>query len=1038
MPVKKKAGAADRTGPRIRWWLVGVLAGVGACAGALAVLGDMAPSAPFLLVGAAGALSGVLGTVNELIRMRMLDPPAERLPAAPPVPAGPAERLAERDDMSYASPYFAGRAEVIAAVEGDIEAHFAGGAGPTATDPLIIAVTGGRGLGKSELALHLVQRLEHRFADGWLAKVLNGGPEPPVEAGARHPGRREQPFAPPRRRPRHPEKVLAEMLRLVNEPPQRDDLDVKALSAAWKAATRRRSLLVVLDDAKDFAQVRPLLPEGPRNAVVITSSDALTEAGRHGVRHYRRYPLGPLTPEEGAELLRSIIGGRAADLTPESLREVAEQCQGHPLSISFCGMRMRGPDGWRPEQLLAELRSDRNTVLLGPAGVTAAFAEAFGECAPAERLLLSRFARIGLSSYTPWSAAALLGTDTAAARALLDGLCDRYLLKRLNEEADGRFRYALDADVRTILQGNDARALGVPRPELLRWSAPALTRAMDRLLAAYAWLAQEAARARAPQEWGFTEPDLPPAAAAPELGLRAPERPDTWFESERQNLRACLTLAENRGATALAWRLARSIAALCRGGRVYWQDWGETLERCSAHALTLGDRLAQGISLLDRAEFAGSQGRHTDAVDVARQARRAFADGDVRWQARAARAIGVNLYRRGDRDEGESELVWAERVFGECGEGRWHARTLCNLGELYRFRGDYERAHAHLVAARAESAANGDTDQSANAGLVLGEVLGHLKQDLRAWLVLRDVLDTLEATGGADWYRARCLRTMGRLDPIRLRDQYDACDLLLDPEAEAARAAHWLRYFERRTLGRPVSEREAAERARQWSESLHADARRCLGEENWPVYVRTSGGRPRWSTSPAARRLARDRAEWSHEAAVARVEEADDLLRRAGDEWGSHRTRLILGELVMKTDGDRGGEVMEAAAEGFAALEDWWWHARALRHTAQELFAIRRTAEAREKAERAKVGYERLSNLSGLLRTQILLGKILSQAGDNRAAREELGSALERAREGSAKNIVHRALLEEVEHVHTTLVGEDPRRSLRGVGETEA
>ncbi|NYI94719.1 tetratricopeptide (TPR) repeat protein [Streptomonospora nanhaiensis] len=939
--------------------------------------------------------------------------------------------------MSYASPYFAGRADVIAAVERDVEEHFAGVPGRNSTDPLIIAVTGGRGLGKSELALHLVQRLEHRFADGWLAKVLNGGPEPPVEAG-RHPGHREQPFAPPRRRPRHPEKVLAEMLRLVDEPPQRDDLGVKALSAAWKAATRRRGLLVVLDDARDFEQIRPLLPEGPRNAVLITSSDALADAARHGARHYRHYPLGPLTPEEGAELLRRIAGERAADFAPEALREIAEQCQGHPLSISFCGTRLRDRGGWRPEQLLAELRSDRNTVLLGPAGVTAAFAEAFAECTAAERLLLSRFARVGLGSYTPWSAAALLGVGTRDARTLLDGLCDRYLLKRLNEEADGRFRYALDADVRTILQGNDARALGVPRPELLRWSARSLTRSVDRLLAGYVWLAQEAARTRAPQEWGFTEPDVPSAPPDPGLDLRVPERPDTWFESERHNLRACLTLAESRGATAAAWRLARAIAALCRAGRVYWQDWGEALDRCSAHALALGDRLAHGISLLDRAEFAGSQGRHTDAVGLARRARDEFAGGDVRWQARAARAIGVNLYRRGDRDEGESELVWAARVFGERREGRWHARTLCNLGELYRFRGDFERAQEHLVAARAEAAAHGDTDQAANAGLLLGEVLGHLGQDLRAWLILRDVLDTLEATGGADWYRARCLRTMGRLDPIRLRDQYDACDLLLDPGAEQARRAGWERYFSGSTLEKPVSERRRAELERAWSRGLHAAAERALGTENWPVYVRVVGGRPRWSAGAAARRLAADRAEWSHEAAVARVEEADDLLRRAGDAWGSHRTRLILGELLMRTDPDRGREVMEAAAEGFAALEDWWWHARALRHTAQELFNARRAAEARDKAERAKAGYERLSNLSGLLRTQVLLGKILGQAGDYRGARAELDLALERAREGHAKKIVHRALLDEVYHVRSTIIGDDPRRRLRPFGGEEA
>ncbi|GAA1081385.1 NB-ARC domain-containing protein [Nocardiopsis metallicus] len=121
--------------------------------------------------------------------------------------------------------------------------------------PLIIAINGEGGTGKSQLAAQVVDRVANRFPDGKVEFVLYG------EGGAQPSGQRE---------PAAPETVLRMMISVLGENPA-EGAGAAELSERWKTITEDRRLLVVLDNAKDYAQVEPLLPSGRGCAVLITS-----------------------------------------------------------------------------------------------------------------------------------------------------------------------------------------------------------------------------------------------------------------------------------------------------------------------------------------------------------------------------------------------------------------------------------------------------------------------------------------------------------------------------------------------------------------------------------------------------------------------------------------------------------------------------------------------------------------------------------------------------------------------------------------------
>ena len=194
-----------------------------------------------------------------------------------------------------------------------------------------MCVSGQGGAGKTALAIHVAHRVGGDFPDGQLYTNLRG-----ADASAQDPA-----------------DVLAGFLRELGV----DGTTFPRGSTNAPACTGRSSagqrVLVVLDDAADEAQVRPLLPGSAGCAVLVTSRSRLAAlAGSHGVS------LGALPPDQASGLLAAIIGADRAAAEPDAVAEIARLCGHLPLALRIAGARLvsrppgrsRGsPPGWRDE-----------------------------------------------------------------------------------------------------------------------------------------------------------------------------------------------------------------------------------------------------------------------------------------------------------------------------------------------------------------------------------------------------------------------------------------------------------------------------------------------------------------------------------------------------------------------------------------------------------------------------------------------------------------------------------------------------------------
>ncbi|WP_431872174.1 NB-ARC domain-containing protein [Nocardiopsis eucommiae] len=960
-------------------------------------LGTVAQSVPELVPGDGGlllALVGLLGTGTAVTAQALL----ERLPQG----SGPRERPALRRRLPPPVDHFTGHAALMAELLAEFDRFPRPGPRGLARrafgqerrrrlrGPLVIAITGEGGTGKSQLAAQIVARVADRFPDGKLEFELYGGADHDSS------GRRE---------PRRPEEVLAQMAAELGGRPA-DGAALDDLAGTWKTATEGRRLLVVLDNAKDYAQVEPLLPSGPGCAVLITGRSGFPDAPPPMLRR----GLAPLSPPEGLELVDRLVSASGRGLSADDRRalpDLVSACHGLPLALCLAGTQLTLENGPDVVSLL-----DRMSTLdvPGPRAVARSLAFGLQQCTPQERLLLNRLAGAGLTTFAPWAAAALLDTEEEEGGRMLWDMSHRYLVTYLYR-AGGFDRFQLHDRVRDTLLAAGPHVLGVPEDERPDWSAERLRTSVDRLLRAFERLAEATARAAAPHEWSFGSPvpgRVGQGGDAPAV-VRAPADPLAWLESERRGFEVCFRWTapegDGRRSPERGLRLRRAFTVLSRSGRRHWGAVGEATRQSTALALEMDDPFSYGVALLERAEVVGAQGDHDTGYERALTALRVLEQldppVDPRWSARAHRAVGVNLYRRGDLDDGRAEIERAVRTFEEHTDHWWWARTLCNLAEVDRFQGHLERAYDLL--SQAESLLEGSRDvpeQWARVRLQRGEVLRLREYPLNAWFVLSDGLERLTDAPEEHWYRARYLRSLGQLPTNELNRAAEKCELLLSPQRERDR-----RYRTARKAGWPEQQRRAVEK---------------LFVDGYPEYAYRCAepGPPRG----LLRRRGTLRDTWRGERQVERLREAERSFEEIGDDWGRWRTCLVLGQVLLARDEGEGKEEFLRAARGFRDLGDKWWQARAQRMAAESLHKAGRLGEAEELARAAIAGYRGLRHRSGQLRAMRLLAAIVVRS-DQLEARRILNRATEIAEEGVRLGVVPGwmvawigALLSEVEN----------------------
>ncbi|MGW4378492.1 BTAD domain-containing putative transcriptional regulator, partial [Kitasatospora sp. NPDC004531] len=239
-------------------------------------------------------------------------PPAAPEPVVPfvPAPAGPPaiENFPAVDLLPRAPRGFHGRAAELAGLADAVRG------GP---DGAIALITGPAGVGKTALALHWAHHNAGRFPDGLLFADLGGFSDRPD---------------------RDLDEVVAEFLAALGV--AREDLPAgtAARSALYRRITTGRRLLVVIDNARDTAQVRPLLPAGADCVAVVTSRSRML--GLVAAELARPLPLAVLAPEESTALLARVLGQARVAAEPEAARDLARLCDGLPLALRIAAAKV--------------------------------------------------------------------------------------------------------------------------------------------------------------------------------------------------------------------------------------------------------------------------------------------------------------------------------------------------------------------------------------------------------------------------------------------------------------------------------------------------------------------------------------------------------------------------------------------------------------------------------------------------------------------------------------------------------------------------
>ncbi|MCX5196081.1 NB-ARC domain-containing protein [Streptomyces sp. NBC_00249] len=637
---------------------------------------------------------------------------------------------------------------------------------------VVSALDGMGGVGKTTLAVHVARRVHERFPDGQLFADLRGADRTPLDPGP----------------------ALAGFLGALGVAAAEIPLDLGERSALYRSALAGRKVLVVLDNAADPDQVKPLLPGSAGCAVLITSRTRLTGlSGAHQMR------LETLPPDEALELFTRIAGADRVAAEPGLAEEIVAACGLLPLAVRIVASRLAADPALTLAALAEALRDQRRLTELddGKRTVEATFALSYHRLGPDLARAFRLMALPDAPDISLPCAAALLGRSEADADELLEALVDLNLLHSPQFE-----RYGFHDLVRDYARDR----LAAEEPAAQR------TAAADRLVdfcLATARNADLAARSVDPVEQSLL--DAPVAS---------PGRPVA------DSAQAVSWMREQAGVHAAAIHLSCADPAL-------------PLDR----AAELADKM--GSVLFERAQTA-------TIADLAEHiAHQAAARGDNGPEALARHVRGIMLWHVNRYEESEREIGRAVALCEGVDDGpvvRVRAKALLALGSNLRIRGRYAEAAAYAGSAaelfrrvgaeRAEGSALGEfAFCCAQTGRV-EEGRAAAERGAR----LMDGSGPVSAATGR-YYLARVLRLCG--DPeaalahaVRAREEFAglqvtvfeaaAGDLVARIHAEAGR---WLSAAEAAEAVLPLAGRTSA--------ALEAALLRTLGT------VHTGLGRPR-------------------------------------------------------------------------------------------------------------------------------------------------------------------------------------------------
>ncbi|MEZ0108988.1 tetratricopeptide (TPR) repeat protein [Catenulispora sp. EB89] len=597
---------------------------------------------------------------------------------------------------------------------------------------VITAVSGTPGVGKTALAIHWAHQANDRFPDGVLYTDLRGYDS---------------------NDPASPAEVLAAFLRSLGLTGNRIPDEVDERSARFRSMLHGRRMLVILDNAHDVEQVRPLLPGAVSCRVIVTSRDDLSALGAgHGAK---QVDLDLLPTADAVQLLRTVIGEERAQAEPDAVELLAEYCVRLPLALRIAAQLAVRHPAVALTRFTSELADEQRRLSRLKAGgdtrmtVQSVFSWSYRYLSPIEA---QAFRLLGLHpgrGFDAFSVSALLETGTEDGRDLTETLSDANLVQ---ETRAGRFL------MHDLLRAYASRLAA----EFDSFDARKAAR--QRLFDYYLHTATAATVMLFPHERRRLAD--PPSSADPAPRFAGPAEAKAWFDAERPNLLAISAHSEEYGWSSGEEELATAVRRYLETGAHYTEALtihGNALEcarqrddrEAEAHELNslaviklrqgrlpesrdlnlqalaifeeLRDRVAQGAVLTNLGSVELRLGNGATAVDHNRRSlalRREMSDR--LGEGHALNNLGFVFIRLGLLEEALDELQQALVIFRELKVPTDETITLGNLGTVHRELGRYDEAQSNLQAALEISR---ETDDRASEGDVLKD-MGLLLHDM--------------------------------------------------------------------------------------------------------------------------------------------------------------------------------------------------------------------------------------------------------------------------------------------------------------------